>query len=132
MKWSDGLVEDHRTIVEILQEANKLIEHPDNWCQGYLYQRGDGSLSTYASDPEICKYCSLGAINKIVPHGIMGVIATRRKAINYLERAISLRTKVSYMIDITAFNDANCHDEVMRMWNDAIQIAKEEHESNIQ
>lgn len=131
MKWSDGLVEDNRTIVEILQEAKELISNPENWCQGDLYQREDGSPVTTAHAESICRYCSVGAIYKTVPWGNTNAGKNHWSVMSYLERAIDLRSKVSRSHEIVDFNDTNPHSEVMKMWDDAIRIAKEDYESNI-
>lgn len=131
MKWSDGLIEDNRTIVEILKEAKSVIENPENWCQGDLYQREDGSYATTPYDKGVCRYCSIGAVYKAIPFGHSGAGEYRRAATNFLERAIDLRSKNGGAYRVVDFNDTNPHSEVMEMWNDAIRIAEEDHESNI-
>lgn len=132
MKWSDGLVEDNRTIVEILKEAKNVIENPENWCQGVLYQREDGSSAISAHGAGVCRFCSIGAIHKVVPWGRGKTSENIRKAITYLNRAIDLNSHGPFGATIGTFNDTNPHSEVMKMWDDAIRIAKGEHESNIQ
>lgn len=132
MKWSDGLVEDKRTIVEILLEAKSIIENPDNWCQGGLYQREDGSYAATAYEKGVCRFCSIGAIHKVVPWGRGKTLENIRKAITYLNRAIDLNSHGPFGAAIGTFNDMNPHEVVMEMWDDAIRIAEEENESNIQ
>lgn len=122
MKWSDGLRKEDRTPAEIIQDAKKLIENPDNWCQGDLAQMEDSRSA--ASVVFACKFCSLGALHKAIPYGTIDARKTRMEMITILNKAIIKR--LGYFVTIADYNDNHSHEEVMKMWDCAIKIAKKE------
>lgn len=105
---------------ETLRAAKAVIENPENWTQQMYGRRAKHSghhLMGY--DPEATCWCSVGALQKVVGN----------EAVYHLECKLSdaarliANTKVENAVH---FNDHRSHDEVMRMFDLAIERAEKE------
>ena len=52
-----------RQIVSTLKKARKLIEKPENWCQGAFARDGRGAATDVGSR-DACRWCARGAIRE--------------------------------------------------------------------
>jgi hypothetical protein len=99
--------------LEILIEARKLIEEPENWTQVYYALDGDGELVEPSHSNATC-FCMLGAIAK----------ATGDDAglIEFTPAVQRLRFSVGG--PIVPFNGTASHDEVLSAFDRAIEAAR--------
>lgn len=99
--------------LHILVCAREILSDPDHWTKGTLARTKTNKMTT-TSNPAACRYCSMGAIVKC-----SGNIYEENDATIILEEAIGG--------NIIAFNDnvRTTHDDLMKMWDKAIRIAKE-------
>jgi hypothetical protein len=93
-------------VARVLREARALIDSPDKWCQGRLYEVQFGKLT---------RCCVLGAINEAaqgdLSHAYIGATDALRRVAGP---------------DIVYWNDApaTTHDAVMRAFDRAIASAE--------
>jgi hypothetical protein len=86
---------------EALVKAKSLIDTPEKWIQGDAKVKyADGS----------CRYCSVGAIYEINSKGMV-----------YLRSAL---ININGGDSVATYNDNHTHEEVMALWDKAIELAK--------
>jgi len=98
-------------IKNILIKAKAVIANPDNWIQNSMAQGIDG-WQTSVSDPQACKFCSVGAIYKV--NGSMNSVT---------ELARIALEKNTGGLSLDMFNDTHTHQEVMALFDTAIKNA---------
>lgn len=119
----------------LLKAARERVTDPQDWTQGayardaYGSEVGDGHFSLDDLIDEeafhnATRWCALGAL------GVKAFdIDDVAHATNVLERAVrKLDTSVKgddYCI-VSAFNDNHSHEEVLRLFDEAIELAKEQ------
>lgn len=102
---------------ERLRAAKKLIDSPEKWIQGDYYDLpGDAKNS-------VC-FCSLGAIQRVYVDSDTPLMGDLNRESLYLERALHELEVLEG--DIPTFNDTHNHEEVMQMFDKAIEIAESE------
>lgn len=100
-----------KTTAEILIEARKLIEKPENWTQGVDARDSRGIAVDYDHGGAVC-WCAAGAISRI---GKMS------DAVGDAERTMRLAIGFGF---ISSFNDSRTHAEVLAAFDRAIEAAK--------
>lgn len=103
--------------VEVLKAARALIADEAHWAQGFYAVNADGNVT----DPfceDACKFCSVGAVANVL--GIYGSEAEDHDIIRQLNHAAGY---FSDSADIVGFNDNYTHDEVLTVFDRAIEHA---------
>ena len=103
---------------ELLTKAKAVIADPKHWGQGWYAQNAEGH-SVGPAEPDAVCWCSVGALDKAAHEE--DTYSTRFAAMKYL-------TKVSMECgyEVVDFNDNSSHEAVMRKWDKAIKLAKED------
>ena len=106
--------------VEVLEQAKALIINPKNWLQGTSAIDQQGNNVTPKDKTAIC-WCALGAIGAVCgterPRGV------GRKTVRLLDKASGVSSP-NLNRDSAYYNDTHSHDEVMAMFDRAIELAK--------
>lgn len=100
---------------EILKEAKKLIENPENWTQ-HAYARTKHDQIIHVNSPLACKFCSLGAVEYLCDSNWSDT-----PAVMFLAKAADG--------PIGLYNDNHTHEEVMQAWDKAIALAEQAEEA---
>lgn len=104
---------------ELLVKAQAVIADPEHWTQDW-YARDAKGHHTGPSTPEAVCWCSIGAIDKVAHEEV--IYSTRLMVEGYLARVAD---DCGYS-DIPDFNDNSSHEAVMKAWDEAIRLAKED------
>jgi hypothetical protein len=99
---------------QVLANAKSLIASPARWTQGEFARNETGNrVSTY-SDDAVC-FCAIGALR----------LAARREDVScqYLWEILNVSGKFGSVVET---NDRGTHDDVMAMFDDAIQKLEEQ------
>ena len=104
---------------ELLTKAKAVIADPKHWTQD-VYAKDAKGYSTGPAEPNAVCWCSIGAIEKVAHEE--GTYSTRFSATRYL---VVVSDKYGYS-GITDFNDNSSHEAVMKAWDKAIKLAKED------
>jgi Asp-tRNA(Asn)/Glu-tRNA(Gln) amidotransferase A subunit family amidase len=104
--------------LEILIEARRLIESPDNWTIQEFARDRNGHIAPVASEAAVC-FCALGAIARAAK--IEAGAACRSPAAEALLSAIGTSKRVGAVSD---FNDTRSHPEVLALFDRAIKAAE--------
>lgn len=101
---------------EMLEKAKAVIADPSHWTQGWFAKDAAGRDTFSLRSDAVC-WCSMGALNKagFGPWGETFAIA--------FEAAL---VEIGYDGGIASYNDNHTHEEVMKVWDRAIQLAKED------
>jgi hypothetical protein len=103
---------------EILVEARNLIADPSKWIRGNLALDAEGKRLSDGFDPNACKWCALGAVDKVVGdlagEGYYRRFRNVQQKLNY----IAVGLGYSYAADL---NDESDHDTVIKMFDIAIK-----------
>lgn len=95
-------------ISEHLKAAKALIDTPDKWTQG-AYARNHQGYETRINSSDACQHCSYGALAaKEAPHACFMLLYKEMEN------------------NIIRFNDHHTHQEVMAMWDRAIELAEDD------
>ncbi len=107
---------------ELLTKAKAVIADPKHWAQGQ-YAKDAKGYSTGPAEPYAVCWCSLGALEKVAyeEEDLPTYSDTRLAAMRYLAE---VSAECGY--SITDFNDNSSHEAVMRAWDKAIKLAKED------
>lgn len=103
--------------LNMLVEARKLISNKENWTQGAYAQDSKGRPVTGRSPYATC-FCAFGAIDKIA-----------EMAFNPVK---SIRSQLEYLdlftedIGVIKYNDSHTHEEVLSLFDKAIEQVKKE------
>ena len=104
---------------ELLIKAKAVIADPKHWTQGWYAHNAEGQDVEPAEPDAVC-WCSLGALKKVAhEENANGACfaATEYLAVVAAECGYS---------GISDFNDNLSHEAVMREWDEAIKLAKED------
>ena len=104
---------------ELLTKAKAVIADPKHWTQD-VYAKDAKGQSTGPSTPDAVCWCSLGALHAVAHEE--NTYNTRFAATRYLAR---VSAECGYS-DVSDFNDNSSHETVMRAWDKAIKLAKED------
>lgn len=106
------------TMLEDLTRIKSLIEKPENWTQNYYAKDEYGMTIHSSSDAAVC-FCTLGALHRVIPMGSRGHTNRRADVRELLE---------SLMGDdgVAQFNDTHTHEEVIAVFDKAIEIVADE------
>ena len=102
---------------ELLIKAKAVIADPKHWTQGSYAKDAEGRNVGPAD--AVC-WCSLGALHAVAHEE--NTYNTRFAATRYLAR---VSADCGYD-DISDFNDNSSHKVVMKAWDKAIKLAKED------
>jgi len=108
---------------ELLTKAKALIADPKHWAQGFYAKDSKGHDVGPAKPHAVC-WCSLGALNKVAHEE--SIYSARFAATRYLSKVVD---ECGYR-GIPDFNDSSSHEAVMKAWDKAIKLAKEEENEN--
>lgn len=100
-----------KTALQLLEEGKATIQDPKRWTQG-AFARDKENEKVSSHNPTAVCWCSLGALNRIEDSG------EYRQAVRLLCKAAGM--------EVADFNDSATHEEVIAMWDKAIELAKEE------
>lgn len=102
--------------IEILTKARELISDPDSWTQGAFARNRDGLSTEIGSDYAVC-WCANGALARV----------TQGKDVWFQGRWVHIRHLLEHGIDckgIVCFNDSHEHEEVLEMFDKAIELSR--------
>lgn len=102
-----------QTAVEALKAARELISDPKRWTQHHFSATTDGTPCD-SQDPDARRFCALGAI--------LRVRGVPLHADRYLDEA----GKKLFGMNVDQVNDTLQHDDVLQMFDKAIQLAEAE------
>lgn len=103
------------TVKELLIEARKLIEKPENWTQGtFARDKNQKEVGSWESGA-VC-FCTIGALKHAFQEGVGGDI--------YYEAYDALYNSIDRM-NVPKYNDSHTHEEVLAMFDRAIASIKE-------
>lgn len=97
--------------VKRLQQARALIADPEHWTRFEFARDANGTAVT-SSDPRAVCWCARGAVS-VVGGGVAEL------------DALTLAADVRFGTVITQVNDYRDHDDVLRMFDTAIEKASE-------
>ncbi len=100
---------------ELLIEARRLIEKPENWLQR-TYARDTDGTPVPDTDPSACRFCSKGALYAAAFRNRVDE-DEEDKASKALDAAVGGRPFVK-------FNDTHTHAEVLAAFDRAIEATK--------
>jgi hypothetical protein len=103
-------------VIDNLKAARQLISNKDNWTTGWFARDFNGSRVHGAHKLTAISFCSIGAINKVT-NNTCGIQTMIEFEIKYLFRAIDYKCNVTY------YNDTHTHEEVLAMFDKAIELA---------
>ena len=104
---------------ELLTKAKAVIADPKHWVQGQPAKDAKGQSVGPCTPQAVC-WCSLGALEKVTHEE--NTYSTRLMAARYLVR---VSAECGYT-STHSFNDNSSHETVMKAWDEAIQLAKED------
>lgn len=106
-------------VAEALRAARAKIEHRRRWARRWFAYTAIG-LRTEANAPEACKWCAVGALLSVVPHG--PVLGTAMEMLSACLPASHQKIAFS----VSTFNDhaATTHPMIMRLYDNAIARAE--------
>ena len=98
---------------EVLIAAKDCIKTVDKWTQG-TYARDGFNNEVEVDSPRATCFCAAGAVDFVVGSGA----APAWVALSYLYRAMGT--------PIASYNDSHTHEDVMKKFDEAIELAKSE------
>ena len=104
---------------ELLIKAKAVIADPKHWAQDQ-YAKDAKGYSTGPAEPNAVCWCSVGALDKVAYEE--NTYKTCLAATEYLAE-VSAECGYSGIPD---FNDNSSHEAVMKAWDKAIKLAKED------
>ena len=104
---------------ELLIKAQAVIADPRRWTQDVYAKDAEGQDSAPCGPDAVC-WCSLGALHAVAHEE--NTYNTRFAATRYLAR---VSAECGYS-DVSDFNDNSSHEIVMKAWDRAIKLAKED------
>jgi hypothetical protein len=110
---------ERSTTVDILRAARHRIESPRRWCQGAFAARG--VLIVKPASKRATRWCAVGAVHAelgtdpgtwpSVPSPALGAL---------WDAAMALYSEDTWMV-----NDCRGHDDILRVFDEAIRLAEE-------
>ena len=104
---------------ELLTKAKAVIADPKHWTQGWYAKDAEGQPVGPRKSYAVC-WCSLGALDKVAHEE--NTYSTHSTTAGYLD-VVSVECGYSGIPD---FNDNSSHEIVMKAWDKAIKLAKED------
>ena len=104
---------------ELLTKAKAVIADPKHWTQGWYAKDAEGQPVGPRKSYAVC-WCSLGAFGKVAHEE--NTYSTHSTTAGYLD---VVADEYGYS-GIPDFNDNSSHETVMRAWDKAIKLAKED------
>lgn len=101
---------------EMLEKAKAIIADPSHWTQGWFAKDAAGN-DTFSLRSEAVCWCSMGALNK-AGFGPWGECFAPVFEVALME--------AGHTQGMASYNDTHTHEEVMKVWDRAIQLAKED------
>lgn len=114
----------YMTASEVLQQARDLISDPKRWTQGTYAKTKEGSIAYPPTHKDAYCFCSIGAIARV--QNLLPVDAESSKAVGFLTQLVTGQPGVDDRWAIPEFNDSRTHDEVLQMFDFAIEAARKE------
>ena len=108
---------------ELLTKAKAVIADPKHWTKGSYAKDAKGHSTGPAKSNAVC-WCSAGALKKVAHEE--GTYSTRLMTARYLAEVAD---DCGYS-GIPGFNDGSSHEIVMKAWDKAIQLAKEDEDED--
>lgn len=105
------------TPLEALQKRRDLIADETRWTRG-AYARTKGGNTIGPNERAACSFCSIGAIRRVCDAELV-----LHASVAFLQKAVQEQTPDP---SIAAFNDTRRYDEVLAVWDRAIEMAKEQ------
>lgn len=103
--------------VEILQAAKAKIADPKNWTQDF-YAKDEEGNNIHGNEPRATCFCSLGALESVV-----GISHMRGGWQSKFVKPLDAAAKARGFSNIAYCNDGSTHEEVMAVWDKAIELA---------
>ena len=103
---------------ELLIKAKAVIADPKHWAQGWYAKDAEGQPVGPRKSYAVC-WCSVGALEKVAHEE--NTHDTHSTTARYL---FDVSAECGY--DIIDLNDNSSHEAVMRAWDKAIKLAKED------
>ena len=101
------------TVVEVLRAARNLIKKPECWTQGASARDARGRSVQVGSKGAV-RFCALGAIDRVC----------RPPKIELNAAAHTGLRKGAPDVPVSIFNDSSDHDEVLVLFDRAIELAE--------
>jgi hypothetical protein len=98
-----------------LRLAKNRISDPNNWIQGHFARDKNGWLTESESRNAVC-WCSIGALRSAAK----GTNQFSMNAMRVMENCIPLENGMN----IAEYNDTHTHEEVMKLFDAAIELAE--------
>lgn len=109
---------------ETLIAAKALIDTPEKWTTGSYSRDENNNCLPDIFDPAACKFCSLGAIERVSPEESKWMPNSfAYLARCFLNKAIDSISRHAAST-IVRFNDNSTHEQVMKAFDKAIEISK--------
>jgi len=102
-----------KQLLEDLKAARSLIATPEGWTQGCM-ARDRNNASVYADSPEAVSFCARGAVVRATNGYSLSTASRFTRALEYFK-------EYQYVIDITAVNDRSSHQDILRLFDRAIE-----------
>lgn len=106
------------TTLQVLEGARKLIEKPENWCQGVGAQDSRGSEVSIRFD-NVCRMCLDSAIYQSVR-----AHQSDEQYAAYQNASRSVSAFIPNGGRVTIFNDTHTHPEVLALLDRAIEAER--------
>lgn len=118
------------SISQILISAKVVIEKPENWTRGWFARDAENNPVHSAERNAVC-FCSLGAVRKVM-FGPESTEPCRDKTYNLIVNLMDDVVRDTFNeCNVPTFNDNTTHEEVLKMFDKAIEVAKEKENENI-
>ena len=102
---------------KLIMDMKELISTPEKWTKGTEARDKNGNICSYSD--AVC-FCTLGAFEMVVnEQNITGI--DRDTIFDYIAATIK---KLGYH-SITYFNDNHTHEDVMNLFDKAIELSKQ-------
>jgi hypothetical protein len=108
-----------RTTASVLRAARTRIENPRRWCQGAFAARG--VLIVKPASKRATRWCAIGAVHAELgtdPGDLSDVPSPVLAAL--WDAAKALYSEGTWMV-----NDTHSHDDILRVFDEAIRLAEE-------
>lgn len=106
--------------LHVLISGRTLISDPANWTRGSSARGALGQSTGALNDVAVC-WCTLGAIEKVC-NGWDNTTSGANEAYKVLQGVLSDRGEESSQL--STYNDNNSHEEVLALWDAAIEKVK--------
>lgn len=122
---------------ELLIAAKAVISKPETWTQGTYARKsvGEGQIGLGASiqpyHPSAVCFCSIGALRKVACEADPDRFSLSSKVLVRAEEFLDIFSVKRGSLCIANFNDHNSHEQVLNVFDDAIELAKEKENETV-